>query len=450
LLPDLETEVDAEIVAENLRAVQAIYFAFQLEQMRAFDVAERLVELSQQEMLPLGDAGNRAAVERYASADGRLAAEERGEFYASALGAPGGDATGVEPNREFNGLWLRFVAAVAQFARQQQTAARVGISLPGDAAVRRAARALAVNASARGSGRTRAGATQLAATTGAVIDLLGAPEIRAALGARDMWQVIDQVSRFELGGAVNVTRFRTLAQAGSVMLGWLAAHADTLAGSVDFATGNAFTDFDLLTAVEQWIAESDVQDARIEVYGQPIESPSVSAPGIDLPVLARELLELLGLAVAGEATEPGGASGSLRGTMALFQGTSGTGKSLAAHALAAALACDLLRVDLREIPSKYLGETEENLDRIFAAAERAGAVLLLDEADALLGGHSPVNDANDRYANIDIDGLLRRIETYDGLVIVASNQQAAPEDATAAATRFGRRCQVVNFPRTRR
>jgi hypothetical protein len=77
-------------------------------------------------------------------------------------------------------------------------------------------------------------------------------------------------------------------------------------------------------------------------------------------------------------------------------------------------------------------------------------VLLLDEADALLGGHSPVNDANDRYANIDIDGLLRRIETYDGLVIVASNQQAAPEDATAAATRFGRRCQVVNFPRTRR
>ena len=450
MLPDLEAADDAEIVAENLRSVQAIYFACQLEQMRAFDVAERLVELSQQGILPLGDAGAGAVVKRHASVDGRVAARERAELYARALGAPGGEATGVEPNREFNGLWLRFVAALAQVAQQHRVGARTGASLSDDASARRAARALAVNASAHGSGRMRAAAAQLGATTKAVIDFLGAPEIRAAFGARDLWQVIDEVSRLELGGAADVARFRTLAHAGSVVLGWLAAHADALRGPVDLATGVAPTDSDLVAAVEQWIAASGVQDAGIEAYGQPIESPSLSAPAVDLPALARDLLDRLGPATAAGGTGSGGASGSPRGAIALFHGTSGTGKSLAAHALAAALSRDLVRVDLEEIVSRYLGETEKNLDRIFAAAERAQAVLLLDEADALLGGRSPMNDAHDRYANIDIDALLRRIEAYEGLVILASNLRNSPEDSTPGAIRFARRCKVVSFPRPRR
>jgi SpoVK/Ycf46/Vps4 family AAA+-type ATPase len=111
------------------------------------------------------------------------------------------------------------------------------------------------------------------------------------------------------------------------------------------------------------------------------------------------------------------------GTVALFAGPSGTGKTLAAEVLAGELGLDLYKIDLSAVVSKYIGETEKNLERIFRAAAAGDLVLFFDEADALFGRRSEVSDARDRYANIEIAYLLQRLETYDGLVVLATNLQ---------------------------
>jgi SpoVK/Ycf46/Vps4 family AAA+-type ATPase len=111
------------------------------------------------------------------------------------------------------------------------------------------------------------------------------------------------------------------------------------------------------------------------------------------------------------------------GVVALFAGPSGTGKTLAAEVVAAGLGLDLYKVDLSAVVSKWIGETEKNLSRIFDAAAAGDLVLFFDEADALFGKRSEVTDAHDRYANIEVAYLLQRLETYDGLVVMATNLQ---------------------------
>ena len=117
----------------------------------------------------------------------------------------------------------------------------------------------------------------------------------------------------------------------------------------------------------------------------------------------------------------GARSGGVLSVSALFHGPSGVGKTLAARVLGAELGLDVFRVDLSQTVSKYVGETEKNLRRIFDAAEAASAVLLFDEADALFGKRSEVQDAHDRYANIEVSYLLQRMESYRGLAILTSN-----------------------------
>lgn len=130
-----------------------------------------------------------------------------------------------------------------------------------------------------------------------------------------------------------------------------------------------------------------------------------------------------------------------RGTTALFAGPSGTGKTMAAEVVAAELGLDLFTVDLSGVVSKYLGETEKNLERVFGAAAEADAVLMFDEADALFGKRSQVNDAHDRYANVETAYLLQRMERYEGVAILATNLRTHLDEA------FLRRLQfVVDFP----
>jgi AAA+ superfamily predicted ATPase len=109
------------------------------------------------------------------------------------------------------------------------------------------------------------------------------------------------------------------------------------------------------------------------------------------------------------------------GVVALFAGPSGTGKTLAAEVIAADLGVDLYKVDLANLVSKYIGETEKNLSRVFDAAEAANVALFFDEADALMGKRSAVTDAHDRYANIEVAYLLQRLERYEGLAVLATN-----------------------------
>jgi AAA+ superfamily predicted ATPase len=129
------------------------------------------------------------------------------------------------------------------------------------------------------------------------------------------------------------------------------------------------------------------------------------------------------------------------GISALFAGASGTGKTMAAEVLANELRLDLYLIDLSQVVSKYIGETEKNLRRVFDAAEAGGAILLFDEADALFGKRSEVKDSHDRYANIEISYLLQRMEAYRGLAILTTNMKSALDTAFLRRIRF-----VVQFP----
>jgi SpoVK/Ycf46/Vps4 family AAA+-type ATPase len=122
---------------------------------------------------------------------------------------------------------------------------------------------------------------------------------------------------------------------------------------------------------------------------------------------------------------------------ALFAGQPGTGKTMAAEVIAGELGLDLYVIDLSSVVDKYIGETEKNLERVFAGAEGVNGVLFFDEADALFGKRSEVSDARDRYANLEIAYLLQRMETFDGLAVLATNLRANLDDA------FARRLSLV-------
>jgi SpoVK/Ycf46/Vps4 family AAA+-type ATPase len=130
-----------------------------------------------------------------------------------------------------------------------------------------------------------------------------------------------------------------------------------------------------------------------------------------------------------------------KGVNALFAGPSGTGKTMATEIIASELGLDLYKIDLSGVVSKYIGETERNLDRVFSAAEDANAILFFDEADALFGKRSEVRDSHDRYANIEISYLLQKMEEYEGLAILATNLKANLDEAFTRRLAF-----TIHFP----
>jgi hypothetical protein len=316
----------------------------------------------------------------------RLSAGERARIYQQVFGAPGGATDGAKPNREFEDLWLRFVSSVAQLGRQE-------------------AQPLVEPAAKHGPA-----VQELATKAGSLVD--------AALATRDQWQVIDQVGAMELGGAANHTRYRTMAEAGGAILEWLAQHADGSHTAQD-------TDMNLLDAVEQWLAVSGVPDAAVESMAQPKET---------VAAWAQQLYRAVGL------EDDTGQRVQTPRIAALFSGPSGTGKSLAAHWLATALDVNVYRVDLGRVVSQYIGETEKNLQAVFRDAEKSGAVLLLDEADALFGKRSEMKDSHNRYANIEVNYLLQRMESFAGVAILTSNSNDAIDPDVL------KRLKVVAFP----
>jgi SpoVK/Ycf46/Vps4 family AAA+-type ATPase len=185
--------------------------------------------------------------------------------------------------------------------------------------------------------------------------------------------------------------------------------------------------------------------AGLERLAQRIE-PSVRFEDLVLPQDALE--QLRELVVRARHRElvldgwgMGGPASRRRGLTALFAGASGTGKTMAAEVLAAEMGLDLYVVDLAGVIDKYVGETEKNLDRIFAQAESVNGVLLFDEADALFGKRSDVSDAHDRYANVEVAYLLQRMELFAGMALLATNLRSNLDEA------FSRRLDaMIDFP----
>lgn len=322
MLPDLEESVDVEIVKENLHAMQAHYFAFMLEEMRLFQVVEKIVDLFRQGLLPLGrgKAGD-YLYKYYKTASTRITESERRDIYVRAFGAPGGDPEANLPNREFNELFLRFVSAVSNFSRQNTIEKLLRNSLPmavSQEQVRKSARDLAANLSLHGYGIAYFAATELQSTILEFRDVLSDPEVKGAFGARDMWQVIDQVNVNYFGGAKNTQRFRTQARAGAIIIRWLANNHERLTGrygtdvlsvaSLNDPALRGFgsdqptvtpSDWDLVQSCEQWLAVGGVQDTSIEQYSQPIESPVMTSRPIDIPPAARDVLSAAGISLPG-------------------------------------------------------------------------------------------------------------------------------------------------------
>lgn len=184
---------------------------------------------------------------------------------------------------------------------------------------------------------------------------------------------------------------------------------------------------------------------RLDELARRIDTPVMWTDLVLPPLQLQVLRELAGQVRQRERVyrEWGFAGGGSRGLgiSALFAGASGTGKTLAAEVLANELRLDLYRIDLSQVVSKYIGETEKNLRRVFDAAERGGAVLLFDEADALFGKRSEVKDSHDRYANIEVSYLLQRMEAYRGLAILTTNLKSSLDSAFLRRIRF-----IVDFP----
>ena len=284
-LPDLGAR--NEIVADNIRATQVLYTAAMLEELKVFQVVDRLTQLFQHGLLPINRRSTGSSLYKYfKEAPLRLSETERRNLYASAVGAPGG-VEGVAVNREFNDLWLRFVSRVATLNRQNEV--ETSGSETKELALRRAARDLAQNLSLHGAGMALYAAVDLQQQIVFAVKLLSDPEITAAYGTRDMWQVVDQVATIDLGGAANTHSYRTMATSGATIISWLAANTAKLHNkntrfplvkirksvatrprqSEVLKVATRPTDADLVNACEQWLAVSGLSDEQIENFAKP-------------------------------------------------------------------------------------------------------------------------------------------------------------------------------------
>ena len=245
--PDLPNLADGgEIIPDNIRAVAATYFAWQLEQLRLFDVVDRLVELAQSGMLPLGPSSR---VARPIDWSTRFTLDERQSIYTRVFGVPGGDTGDMQPNTDFPGLWLRFISAVAAFESPDSGA-------DCSDTVGTAARDLAQNASLYGSGAMFGAASRLHDQIALSLELLSAADIHAAYGATDAWSLVERVSQAEFGGSTDIRRYIQLAESGASILRWLAEHSADLADP----SAPSLPDAALIASCDQWLAASAAPD----------------------------------------------------------------------------------------------------------------------------------------------------------------------------------------------
>jgi hypothetical protein len=284
-LPDLGAR--NEIVAENIRAAQVIYSAAMLEELKVFQVVDRLSQLFQLGLLTVNRRSTGSSLYKYfKEAPVRLGEVERRTLYATTIGATGG-VEGAVVNREFNDLWLRFVSRVSSFTRQKKIdAVDTAVGESNELALRRAARDLAQNLSLHGGGMAFYAAVDIQKQIAFGLKLLSDTEITSAYGARDLWQVVDQVATIDLGGTANTNRYRTMAIAGATIMSWLAANStkiqnkNTKSPLIKIRTSRPRqnellkialkpTDDDLLNSCEQWLLVSGISDEQIETFAQP-------------------------------------------------------------------------------------------------------------------------------------------------------------------------------------
>jgi hypothetical protein len=315
--PDLDAVSAVEVVRDNLIAMQGLYFASMFDEMLAWRVRDKLVELFISQQLPLGrgNAGN-LMFSLWKQSANRFTETDRRNLYALAFGATGGEPTHGPPNTEFVDVLPRFISTVAQLGRQLTVDDLLRQRAPGyinQEQVKKAGRDLAGNLSLHAYGIAYFAATELQTEIKEIITLLSDPEILGAYGAKDIWGVIDQVSSLELGGSKNTVKYRTMATSGAVIIRWLANNSDRLtAGNITTVLdidairnpparqpGTKPTldpsDRDLVDACEAWLAVTGTPEDRVESYSQPSEAPAFTSLPVRIPAAAKEMLESVGV-----------------------------------------------------------------------------------------------------------------------------------------------------------
>lgn len=254
---------------------------------------------------------------------------------------------------------------------------------------------------------------------------------------KDIWQRALRAMPVNLNGQVNAL----VAQFNLNLQKVHAAHAEAMAQQPPGGASQTADDF----SKALWDACRMQARPRLDDLAQRIE-PAATWTDLVLPEQQLRTLREIAVHVRQRMTVYEGWGFAAKcarglGISALFAGVSGTGKTMAAEVLANELRLDLYRIDLSAVVSKYIGETEKNLRRVFDAAEEGGAILLFDEADALFGKRSEVKDSHDRYANIEVSYLLQRMEAYRGLAILTTNLKSALDTAFLRRIRF-----ILHFP----
>lgn len=315
VLPDLDGATDTQILAENVQLIGPIIFASMFEELKVFQVVDRLVEMSQRGTLSLtrGKAGTRL-YQYWRDAPNRMSESERQTVYAMTLGLPTGEP-GVMGNADFQELWLRFVSSVSTLVRENRVDQLIRSNMPASfnqQLVKKAGRDLAANMSLHGFGMAFYAAADLNKQINEIIELLDDAELKAATGSRDIWGVIDQIAQTELGGARNSYKYRMLANSGGIITNWLSQNVDRMLDSsramIDLrdvehppqrlpgesALSNP-KDYDLVSACEVWLADSAMGEQRVDQMSQPKESPQQTSRPIQIPSIARDLLDGTGL-----------------------------------------------------------------------------------------------------------------------------------------------------------
>jgi hypothetical protein len=227
-----------DIRQDNIRAVGVIFAGYQLEQLRLFEVVDRIAETWWNGQLPVGtDAGTKALDSYYWSSEFRLSDAARHMQYSRVLGTPGGEvSTEVQPNTQLNDLWMRFIASLAEYDRQQRVSDIVSgqrtsaLSLTAEA-VRQSGRNLAANASLYGWGGTQFAARRLAKQVATSFDILNNKDIQSAYGVDGPYKVIERVATEQWGASPNIVKYRALAEAGRNILNLIAKYSTIWSGS---------------------------------------------------------------------------------------------------------------------------------------------------------------------------------------------------------------------------
>jgi hypothetical protein len=273
-LPDLEDNVQADIIKDNVLALSALYFAAQLEELKFFQVADKVAEQFQTGMIPTSRSVGGESIYRYIKdAVTRFTENERRSIYARAFGFAQGSVDEPLPNREFADLWIRFLSAVSILTREENATMRQALT---NQQVFKSARDLAVNLSLHGYGIAHFAAVEIQDLVKNLIKMLSFQDVLAAYGVTDIWQLVERVSGIYLGGAVNSVRQRTLAQSGARIIQFLATHQPQLASNADprQATINFLREKALIADVESWLAVTGTDDASVDKFSEPVQIPS--------------------------------------------------------------------------------------------------------------------------------------------------------------------------------